>query len=267
MKSTQPSSNKLARFSKINLFKLISVILALITTAISIVVAIASKGSESTYLVKSTVTTLFYVTVGLDLIFSVSAVFIFKSKSCSIDVNSTSLARSVTSVIYGIAALSFIPKIFVTESKFALILSILAISPIFFNKFAFMPKALRTSGGFLQACFAVLAITSFYFDLSIEINSPLKLLLQLSASAILLATLAELRLELLKPCTSLYIFSKSVCSAICFSSGILFLIINSPRFSSIYLCFSIFSVAYAVYSVCDLFSLKLKNDSAEHEID
>ncbi len=267
MKSTQLSSKKPARFDKFNIFKLISVILAVLATALSIAVGITSRGSESTYLQKSTVTTLFYLVVVLDLIFSASAFFILKNKNYSIDEKSASLARSITSVIYGIAALSFVPIIFSTENKFALVLSILALFPIFFNKFTFMSKVLRIAGGFLQACFATLAIVAFYFDLSIEINSPQKLLLQLSASVILLATLAELRFELSKPSASLRVFAKSACSAICFSSGILFLIINSPRFSSIYLCFSIFSVAYAVYSVCDLISLKLKSNKPENEID
>lgn len=206
-----------------------------------------------------------YVLLALSAVTAFSAFFIFRKES-EAPVASSAIS-TVFSLLPGIAALPTAFNIISAEGdRLLIILSILALSPIFFNKSPRLPIALKLSAGFLQAIFIIISIAHMYFDMSVELNNPVKLFLMLASAAVLLSTLGDLRLHLGRCSRGYHVGSKLLASVFCLCGSMIGFFAKGAqieRFSSLHFSLSIFFAAYAIYAVYDLIatSINLGNSS------
>ena len=163
------------------------------------------------------------------------------------------------SFLPGIAAIPTFIEIFGQgDTKVAVLMSLTALSPIFFNRYSKTPTALRLSAGFLQAIFAILAIARLYFDLTTELNNPVKVFLMLGLASVILATLGELRIALginsvgYYTATKILSFTFSACGAF---PAIFAYIAGVDRFPSYCIALATFIFGYSIYSAYDLLTL------------
>ena len=128
-------------------------------------------------------------------------------------------------------------------------------------------KILKLVSGLAQMLFCIIVIAKLYVDFSVEINSPVKLILQFSAAAIILCTLSDLREELEIP--NAFIFTASRISSISFGivSAVVFfaeIAQHADKYGNDYSIYPLIFIAYGIKSAAELFpSTFAKNGISE----
>jgi ABC-type proline/glycine betaine transport system permease subunit len=135
-----------------------------------------------------------------------------------------------------------------------------------------MNKPLKLISGLMQIIFCIIAIASLYVDFTVELNSPVKLLIQFSAAAMLLCMLADLRKELDLPNAAAFILSR-ICSV---SMGLVSAVAlfaeilpNADKYLDSYSVYSLVFIACGIKSAVEYFSSPINNavgKKAEDEI-
>lgn len=237
--------------------------LAAVTVLLFSVLCVSDFEEASGYFKSTPLTTVTYVFMILTVIAGAVSPFVI-GKGATLT-PARSITATVFSCIPGILSLYTALNIVSADgNRLLTLISVTALFPIFFSRVKRIPIALRLSAGFLQAIFAILAIAYLYFDLSVELNSPVKLMLMLAAAGTILSTLGELRQALgaSSPgyyyCARLLAFTFTSCGAVL---GCVACAVAAERFSGLYLSLPIFFAGYAIYSAYDLITLTVsRND-------
>lgn len=244
------------------LLKVVFPALAAVTVLLFSMLCIFSFEGASGYFKSTPLATVTYVFMILTVIAGAASPFVI-GKGATLT-TARSMTAKVFSCIPGILALYTALNIASAEgNRLIVLISITALFPIFFSRVKRIPIALRLSAGFLQAIFAILAIAYLYFDLSVELNSPVKLTLMLAAAGVILSTLGELRQALganspgYYYCARLLSFTFSSCGAVL---GCVACAVTPERFSGLYLSLPIFFAGYAIYSAYDLITLTVSQN-------
>ena len=125
-----------------------------------------------------------------------------------------------------------------------------------------MNKPLKLISGLMQIIFCIIAIASLYVDFTVELNSPVKLLIQFSAAAMLLCMLADLRKELDLPNAAAFTLSR-ICSV---SMGLVSAVAlfaeilpNADKYPDSYSVYALVFIVCGIKSAVEYFSSPINN--------
>lgn len=122
--------------------------------------------------------------------------------------------------------------------------------------------------GYCQVVFCVIIITKFYIDYTVELNSPVKLLLQFAAVAIMLSTVSDLRGIIGRPNAIYFVITKLFAASLPILYFVAFVAEIAPnieKYSTEYAIFVPFFICYGISSTIKLMSFKLDTQTAEIE--
>lgn len=211
------------------LYKIASFLITLSVTVAGGSALALSFEKHSRYFASSLISIAFAIALGTSVLFALSALYIFKGEAVK---ESNSTAAKIFSIVSAVgASISFIYYIYADAAAnlaansapagsaeavyegpetitIALIITgAIAAAYSIFKAFS-NNKAVTLFAGYIRVIFFALIITLFYLDFSVELNSPIKLLIQFGACAAMLATLAELRVIVGRSIASLFVATK-----------------------------------------------------------
>lgn len=255
-----------------------AVIILAVTVAIIGCIAVVSTCTEdSHYIPRSVIRTVFFVGLALSLILSVTLPISFKR--ARIDFTSSqdpfyaagrylSLLPALFSLL--VSAFAVFEGGELGEWRAAIILLALC-TALFFTLKAFGRRGAGVIlSGFTSFMLFAVIIISLYLDLSIEINSHFKLLVQFGAAGIMLGTMADLRLmltpkesseeakanaELIRIRGFRFVALKSlslITTAACASVVTIYFAAGNVSLGNHYLVYSLLCLAYAISVICEL---------------
>ncbi len=249
-------------------YKYATILLALLTCALGASVFILFSEESGNYLTSSSLTVVFYVLLCIDVIFAISASFLFKRAdgiSCE-----SKIARYTNLVPAAAATYCLVTLSTSTErSILDILLIITAAFTVLFcvSKTAKLPDALSIGAGYGQILFCVLIVVKFYLDLSVEINAPAKLLLQFSAILAAFSTLSDIRCILGRSNAAQFVFSKTLVA--CLSPVAFVAVLTLPKASTgelrDYLCYAVFLLTYAICEISSLLLATVKYPEGYYE--
>lgn len=231
--------------------------------------------SELRYFNNSPISIPFAITAIVTLALAVSSLFTLKG--CSTERYPEPLFRFV-SILPTIAVIRLVFHVIWSELSrladaaengteatldvWSLILIVAAVFSVIYNLLEIfnLNKILRMISGLMQIIFCIVAIAKLYIDFSIELNSPIKLLLQFSAAAMILCTLSDLRGELDIPNATIFSLSR-ICSASLglVSAAALFaeILPSADKYADYYSVYALVFVAYGIKSAAEFFSASI----------
>ena len=121
-------------------------------------------------------------------------------------------------------------------------------------------KSTKLLAGYGQIIFCVITIAKFYLDFSVELNSPVKLIIQFAAAAMVLCTLADLRELLGRASASFFVASRILSVALGIISAFLLsfeIIPSADLYSADYETFTLVFALLAIKSCFELFSVDM----------
>ena len=153
------------------------------------------------------------------------------------------------------------------------LLLLLAIASVAVFVFSLSPlfkigKTATLLSGYCQVIFCVIIVARFYLDYSVELNSPLKLLLQFAAVAVMMSTLSDLRYVIDRPIAPLFVITKLFSAALPILYFIAFVAEIAPnlhKYSLEYAVFVPFFLFYGIASAVKLTSFRLESEEREEE--
>ena len=240
--------------------KVIPPVLLIVSTVVSIIAFTLGYNAETGYLVKPFATVILYAAIGAGIILAIWCA-LSAHKESTISFNTKIYLPTLLAV--HIVAASCAPIASISGAKFVIGgTAVTFIKAIFviccYVAFITTPamqylkrdvKIISPINHAATVVFCLSAIILFYFDHSVEMNNPQKLLLQLALAAICLSSLAALRLLIYGNGTRLFIFAK-LCSVTLAPAATVAAIFarNSGEkfFSSFYFFTAIIIGAYAV---------------------
>ncbi len=268
-------------------FKVASAALIVSALATGSIAFATSFQPEARYFTASPLVWVLYALLVVAVIFSISAPLIFKRRE--IDVCNR-VGRKIFSLLT--AAASTIPFIYYIYSDLTaraaasvapsgsvesfysgldgvtILVTVTSLFVVIFSlSIAFnLNKTLTLISGYGQVVFCAAIITKLYLDFSVELNSPIKLLLQFSAAAVMIGTVNDLRVFADKPQTAALISSKFMTALICllnFAGFVFEVAPNIEKYGYDYAAFSILFLFYGIASAFTLFMISTKSPSCE----
>lgn len=116
-----------------------------------------------------------------------------------------------------------------------------------------LSKSVTLVLSYLKVIFCILIVTSLHIDLSIESNSPFKLLIQFAAISVMVSTLADAKKLLSKATVRYFTVAKIISASLCMLAGSTILSVfltESKALGEEYLCYSLFLISDSLLSVC-----------------
>ena len=179
---------------KLRIYRAIAVILALVSATVGALSILLSFDGQSRYLESSAVTALLWVCIAVGVVFAFSSLFVFKSgHNATVDVSASPLR--FWGILPTLIALTFPVIIFAGahSNAFKAVAAVVCVMCVIRQ----LSDLLRLSPNFKLICcyseilVAIFIISSLYVDLTIEMNSPFKLLVQFGAAVIMLDTVCD----------------------------------------------------------------------------
>ncbi len=213
-----------------SLFKLYKIIAGLFIASVAILgVAVFSTAfeSDSRYFSPSIAVLALNMLVIPAAILAVCAILTFRGQSIIKSENIPSRIATLFTAVF--ATVPFIYYIYMRSvpaeadqatfnyaDRFYLPLAITALAVAAFSILCLFKanRSFTLTMGFGQVFFCILIIAKFYLDYTVELNSPIKLLLQFSAAAVMLGTIADIRGIINKQNSPLFIISKLLSATI-----------------------------------------------------
>lgn len=242
---------------------------------------------QGRYFVSSPVLFALYALLAAAIIFALSALVIFKGKTISVY---NGIGGKVFYLITAVAsAIPFIYYIYSDMTARAsaatapsgsaesfyngldaitILVTVTSVFAVIFSlSCAFnLNKALTIISGYGQVIFCAVIITKLYLDFSVELNSPIKLLLQFSAAAVMIGTVSDLRVFTDKPHAPMLISSKLMTALMCLLNFTGFVFEAAPNIEKYGYDYSVFSVLFLLYgaaSAFKLFTISIKSSPTE----
>ena len=252
----------------------LAITLAVCTLGCMSVVSSCKEGAR--YFSASATVTIFAIGIALSIALSFAALFVFKKEPFHLADSSDGYAKVArySSALpalasLGIAVFALLDGIFGAWGNAVMILGAVA-SLYFILKLCDRFPIAAVISGFGVFALCTVIITSLYLDLTIELNSHFKLLVQFGAAGMILGTIADLRAKLspkapngfklsdrdfIKIGVKGFIFLKllalTLC-AVCASVIILYFAIGHSALGAHYLAYSLLYLAYAISSASEL---------------
>lgn len=271
------------------LYKIASFLITLSITVAGSTAFALSFGEHSRYFTSSLISIAFAIALGTGILFALSAIYIFKGESVK---EKRSAAASVLSIVSAVGvSLSFIYYIYADVASnlaasnapagspeaiykgpetIAVALTITAGLAIIYSvlKAFSQRKAAILLFGYGRILFFALIITLFYLDFSVELNSPIKLLIQFGACAAMLATISELRVIIGRSCASIFVATKLLTMLFaCLNMAALCIEIipNIDKYGHAYILFPVLLFICGIENGFELFSSEMMPREKEDE--
>ena len=266
----------------------VTIALTIAVCALGCISVVSSCESDARYFSASTAVTVFAIAIALSIALSFAALFIFKKEPIKSADMSDGYARAArySSVLpafvsLGVALFSLFNEGLEQWSNAVMIFG--ALSALFFTLKLFTRLVtLKAVSGFGVFLLGAVIIASLYLDMTIELNSHFKLLVQFGAAGMILGTIADLRTllspsspkkaktsndigeaensakdgeEVIKITARGFIFLKLLAStlcAVCSSVIILYFAVGNSALGTHYLVYSVLYLAYAISVVFEL---------------
>ena len=249
--------------------RIIPPILLAISVMASIPAFMLGYNAETGYLIKSPATIALYVIMAGSIISAALCAFSAKKDSI-ISYNSkisapASLVLHILTVICALLATSAIPQakysagataVLVLKSVFfaSALISFLT-NPAIWSK-SKNKDSLNLISGYATVLLTLCTVALLYFDISVEMNNPQKILIQLSMAAICLSELSKMRMKIYGNGIRLLTFARLtvlILSPAAATAALVAHFAKSKAFSSFYLLTAIIAGAYAIFYVLTLF--------------
>lgn len=227
--STLAKDNKTKLLS---IYKITSIALAGANILFGTLSYLLSYNPDIAYFNSSFSVICFYAVLSVTVIFAISAVILprgFGSVCYSLESGKPSYAAApaIGFLLYALTSI----YIMIVSQEFSLtgILSAVTavLSFVYYTAFVRGTKLSlnsRVALGLMPAAWALLIILSSYFDYTVEMNSPDKLLLQFTALSVMLYSTVELRFAAGNPRPMLYVSASCLALSLCGTGGISILI-------------------------------------------
>ena len=245
--------------AKLSAYRVTATVLALATSLCGVLCAIFALDGKSRYFENSPLTATLWILIAISVAFSLSALFVFKSKH-KIELCKYPRLAGLWGNVPALIALSFPAIIFVGNystafKALAAIVCVLCAMSSLAHLFTFSPN-LKLICSYCEILVSIFIISSLYIDLSIEMNSPLKLLIQFSAAAVMIGTLCDCHKTIGHVSPKTHVGAKSIvcimgllCGAVCIS-----LLIHRPETLPLsYYAYAAFLAAHSVSAAIALF--------------
>ena len=240
--------------------------------------AIGSFDEGTRYLSDSIATVALEVLIAVTVAISVSALFVFGSRALTKRKFAYTSPARLLHLLPATASIACIHHTFnpsrlvlADEQMGASIASIVYIIGIFCAlyciscMFSGFNKAWRLVSGMASIVFCLIIIIVLYFDLTVELNSPLKLLVQFATAALAIDLCMELRDTATAVSTGAFIASKVLMISLCsVAFTVLLCAVNSGAElpDNAYLIYSAYTFSYVPAAIYSLFTVKTaKNES------
>lgn len=260
------------------LFKIIFAFFIFASSLLGALVFSSSIAPDSRYFTESSGVFALNFSVVPAIIISLCAIFSFKGASIDRRENVASriaalftAAAATVPFIYYICSSLLLPRNDATPASGDISMLLLAITSM--TVFLFSLSAVFDLGntitlisGYCQVAFCIITVTSFYLDYSVELNSPIKLLLQFAAVAIMISTVSDLRFIIGRPIAPFFVISKLFAAALPILYFIAFVAEIAPnmsKYSHDYAIFVPFFLCYGIASTIKLISFKLREPADE----
>lgn len=188
------------------IFKLVSAALAVAIIAAAAVSFTVGFDEKVRYFINSPVNIPLAVLLALTVVCALSSLFIFKGRVVKRNRN---LIFGIFAMLPSVAIIRLIlrstwdallafgaqepgERSFDLWAVLAIVTALLSLLYCF-TEFFNMGKVVKLLSGYGQVLFCVVTVAKFYVDFSVELNSPIKLIIQFSALAVLLCTLSDMR--------------------------------------------------------------------------
>lgn len=198
----QQKSNSLA----FRIFKIASLALALALIATAAISFAIGFDERVRYFINSPVNIPLAVILALTVVCAIASLFIFKGRAVKRNRN---LIFGIFAMLPAIATIRLAlqsawdallafgaqengERAFDVWAVLAIVTALLSILYCF-TEFFDLGKVVKLLSGYGQVLFCVVTVAKFYVDFSVELNSPIKLIIQFAAVAVLLCTLSDMR--------------------------------------------------------------------------
>ena len=259
--------------------RIIPPILLAISVMASIPAFMLGYNAETGYLIKSPATIALYVIMAVSIISAALCAFSAK-KDNIISYNSNILAPAslvlhILTVICALLATSAIPQARYSAGASA----VLVLKSIFFASalISFLTNpaiwsksknkdSLNLISGYATVLLTLCTVALLYFDISVEMNNPQKILIQLSMAAICLSELSKTRMKIYGNGIRLLTFARLavlILSPAAATAALVAHFAKSKAFSSFYLLTAIIAGAYAIFYVLTLFFSRVEKQESK----
>ena len=283
--SVNNAGNSAKKFATV--YKVASAILLAAILAVGSIAFAISFQTEGRYFVQSPIVFALYALLAVAVVLAISAPFIFKRETISENGGTFDKVFSLTTAVA--SALPFIYYIYSDltaraaaaaapsgsiESFYSgldtptLLLTVTSLFAVIFSisRALNFNRILTIISGYGTVLFCAVVITKFYLDFSVELNSPIKLLLQFSAAAMMIGTVSDLRPFLDLPSTPLLISSKLFAATVGLLNfaGFAFEVApNIEKYGRDYVVFAILFLIYGIAGAFRLFTVSVKSSTTE----
>ena len=287
MEQNQTPINSGEQFAAV--YKIASAIMIVALIVIGAAVFPFSFESDGRYLISSPVVIALYIAVGITVAFALSAFSVLKDLVVA---PSVAVANRVTAALSAAAmAVPFIYYIYsdvnarisafsaAPEAPTAsysgldtvsVIITVIAAVSLICSLYLTVreSKIASLTAGYARAALLALIITKLYLDFSVELNSPVKILVQFAAVAAMLATVAKLRPIVGKTGASTFALTQFLSAALCLLCFTLFITEiapNSAKYTADLFAFPIMLLVLGTESIALLFTCRITSPAVAEE--
>ena len=251
----------------IRLYKIASAVILALILAISAVAFLIGFDEGSRYLVFSPSAAAIYTVFGIGIGFWLSGFIVFDGNSV---VETDGMAHRILSFISAVGtAVFFLYYIYGNFSdkqspisgldslSAAMIITCVATFAYSVAKTVRAGKAPTLILGYCRTIFFALIITKLYLDFSVELNAPVKLIIQFAASALMLSTVADLRIIAGRVSAGAFVLSKLLAMALCSLNTVLLIteiLPHADKYGNNYIAFSLLIAFCGIENAFEFFA-------------
>ena len=251
-------------------YKTAAGIITAVIIAVAAIIFFFFFDKESRYLTSHASLTSLLVLLGAGAGFALSGVVFLNDTTLSeTDGTYASICSFISAVGIALFFIYYIYSCFTANNSASSGIDRLTLALIISSVFAFAysvtktvhaGKTLTLLFGYLRILFFALIITKLYLDFSVELNAPVKLIIQFAAAALMLSTVADLRIAVGR--TGAPAFMSSKLFAMTLSSLNLVLLVaeifpHAEKYGADYIAFSILIAICGIETVFQFFASKI----------
>ncbi len=246
--------------NKLSIIRAACAIIAAIAALLGAAAVFLCREEPSRYLNSSPATYAFYLAIALGVVCAVACLFLFKSGTTE-QSERPNLAQRIFGIVAH-AALLIAAFTVITSDAPTVIKAIVIISSLMgsfmSNESGNVNSAL--AGAYAKVLFCILIISMLYIDLTVEMNSPFKLMIQFAAASVALTSLCDARRIAFGISAKLSVGAKVLACVLGLSSGavtIVGAIFKGGLVPTQYLIYSAYFTAEAIRAIVSLFGSRV----------
>ena len=258
--------------TRLKIFLSFGLTLALFLAALGAAAVFYSFNNETRYFTASPITLALAITSAITVALAISAFFVFKG--AKLEQSNTHVGTSrctrLLSVVFMATCAHYVISTINTSTDSAEAKSHAYTAILLFLMFVLcavyeishvmaLNKTLTVISGFARIVFCLYIVSTLYFDMHVEINSPFKLVVQFAAAALAIDTCMEVRDIISGVSTRAYIAAKTLSISIAALTLAISAcaIIKNAKFEDLgYLWYSLYFISLAICSCIDLARIK-----------